>query len=103
MTVYTQNINQASFLTAFGCKLKEIKDKYPANTFVVEAPQWLLWYQKHIGWVSYRKFCNQRVRLKERGRTQAGLPKHFTGQAEGFTFKDLVKITPLRPASPQGV
>ncbi len=91
MVIHTQNINQASFLTAFGSKLIEVGGKYPNNIFVIEANRLVLWYEKHWGWVPYRKYCNQRIRLKERGRKLAGLPMHFTGKKEGTKFGKLEK------------
>lgn len=90
--IITRNINQAAFLTALGGSLLEIRDAYPNNAFVVEATPLLLWWEKHFGFVPYRKYCNQRIRLKERGRTMAGLPKHFMGKVEGNKFGDIARV-----------
>lgn len=92
--IKTRNINQAALLTTLGGELLDVQDKYPNNLFTVSANKLLLWYEKNIGLVPYRRYCNQRIRLKERGRTQAGLPKHFTGKKEGFEFQDIAMVKP---------
>lgn len=97
--VKTRNLNQASFLTAWGAELIEVTDRYPNNLFVISAHPLLLWYERHWGWIPYRKYCNQRVRLKERGRRLANLPKHFTGKSEGFNFLDVAHVKPAKKGS----
>lgn len=93
--VKTRNINQAAFLTALGGTLIDVQDNYPTNTFVVEAHPLMLWYERHIGLVPYRKYCNQRIRLKERGRRLANLPANFTGKHEGFNFAEIAIVKPF--------
>jgi hypothetical protein len=93
--VNTRNINQAAFLTTIGGKLLEIRDSYPNNIFVVEAHPLSLWWEKHFGLIPYRKYCNQRIRLKERGRRMAKLPEHFVGKDEGFNFADIARVRPF--------
>ena len=88
----TKNLNQAAFLTALGGELLEIQDDYPNNNFVVKSNPFVLWWEKHFGWIPYRKYCNQRIRLKERARKQSGLPAHFTGKSEGFQFQDIATV-----------
>lgn len=92
----TKNLNQASFLTALGGELLDIEDTYPNNYFVVRSSPFILWWEKHIGLVPYRKYCNQRTRLKERARKQSGLPAHFTGRSEGFNFADIAIVVDKR-------
>jgi hypothetical protein len=87
--IRTRNINQAAFCTTFGANLLAVEGDYPNNTFVVSVSPFVLWYEKYFGWLPYRKYSNQRVRLKDRGRSQAGLPKRYCGRIEGFTFADL--------------
>jgi hypothetical protein len=88
----TKNLNQAAYLTALGGELVEIQDEYPNNTFVVRTNRLVAWWEKHVGLIPYRKYCNQRIRLKERARKQAGLPAHFTGKSEGFQFQDIATV-----------
>jgi hypothetical protein len=92
--VKTRNINQAAFLTALGAKLVEVGDIYPNNTFVMETHPFVLWYEKHVGFVPYKKYCNQRIRLKQRGRKLANLPENFTGKSEGFNFAEIAMVKP---------
>lgn len=96
--VHTRNINQASLLTCLGGELIGVEGHYPNNVFIVKAHPLLLWYEKHIGLIPYRKYCNQRIRLKERGRKLAHLPKRFTGQSEGFRFEDIAHVRPFAKA-----
>lgn len=92
MKIKTRNLNQVSYLTTLGATLLEIEDKYPNNTFSVEANRFQLFMERHIGLIPYRKYCNQRVRLKERARKASGLPARFTGRDEGFRFADVVRV-----------
>lgn len=92
MIVKSRNINQIAYLTALGAKLIDVEGTYPNNTFVIEANRALLFLEKHIGLIPYRKYCNQRIRLKERGRKLAHLPAKFTGREEGFKFGDIARV-----------
>lgn len=90
--VKTRNLNQAAFLTALGGQLVEVADTYPNNLFLVYTHPIVLWWESHGGFVPYRKFCNQRIRLKERGRRLAHLPEKFTGKDEGFKFGNVAMV-----------
>jgi hypothetical protein len=100
MLVKSRNINQIAYLTALGAKLIDVEGAYPNNTFVVDSNRFLLFLEKHVGLIPYRKYCNQRIRLKERGRKLAKLPKKFVGKEEGFKFGDIARVTKLKVAKP---
>lgn len=90
--IRTDNINRAAFFTSFGAELVEMVGKYPTHIFVLKVPFWLGLYEKHVGLVDYKKYANQRIRLKRRGRRQSGLPESFTGSNKGFPMGDMAMV-----------
>ena len=93
MLYKTEVYNRAAFFTTIGGKLIEIQGKYPHNVFVLDVTWWQIIYEERCGWIPYKKYTRQRVRLKEKARKIAGLPAHFLGDGKkGFTFGDLAVV-----------
>jgi hypothetical protein len=91
--VRTKNLNQAAFLSSLGAEFLDVEDKYPDNTFVLRASPFHLFLEKSLGYILYKKFCNQRLRLKRFGRKKAGLPEKFVGNKdEGFLLQDVARV-----------
>lgn len=86
--VETTNLNQAALLLTIGAKLVHIYPNQPTWRFVFEVKLWQRWYEKHIGIVSYKKFCKSRGYLKSRA--YRGTP--FRGKDDSFMFNDLVRV-----------
>jgi len=97
MIITTNVIDRAAFFTTFGGKLLRIEGDYPQNQFIVEANRLLAFYEVIGGWIPYRKFCNERRKLKRKGRKQAGLPEYFTGNRDShFNLTDLARVVNLQ-------
>lgn len=91
MLYRTEVYNRAALFMTIGGKLLKIEGKYPHNIFDVEVTWWQILYEKACGWVPYKRYINQRNKLKKKARLQAGLPEHYLGDGKGgFTFADLV-------------
>lgn len=97
MQITTRSLDKAAFFIVFGGKLLEIIDKWPDNSFKVEMPRWVAWYQRIGGWVPHNHFCNVRRELKRKSRKQAGLPEHFTGDKKpGYMLMDVATWKPWK-------
>ncbi len=93
--ITTQSLDRAAFFTTFHAKLVTIVGRYPNNSFILDVPHWLSWYERVGGWVPYNYFCNQRRTIKRRSRKLAGLPERFTGDGHsGFKLLDLAVWQP---------
>lgn len=98
MMIKSRNINQAAFFTSLGGKLVHMENQYPQTTFFVEIKGWMKLYEK-LGIVNYRKYCRARVKLKIASKQHSGLPEHFTGKSEGFSFADIAMVKPQHQAA----
>ena len=77
-----------------GAKIVRVEGRNPDNIFIIDISEWILFYEKHIGLVKYRKYAAERAKLKEMCRRRQGLPAHYTTNKKvKFRFKDIVKIT----------
>lgn len=93
MLYKTEVFNRAALFTTIGGELVEIEGKYPHNVFVLEVTWWQIIYEKVCGWIPYKKFVRQRIRIKRKARKLAGLPASFLGDGKpGFTFGDLAVV-----------
>jgi len=89
--IETSNINKAAFYTAHGAKLISVKGRPPESVFKVDAPEWLIGFEKNIGIVPYRKYVNQRTRLKTHARKAAGLPaRYMSKKNQKVTLNDIL-------------
>ena len=86
-------MDRAAFFMALGGQLTRVDGKYPDCRFQITTHRFVVWYEKHIGWVPYRVFCEKRRDIKRKTRKMAGLPEHFTGDNNGkFTFEDIAIV-----------
>lgn len=92
MIIRTNNLNKAAFFTSFGAVVIDIEGKYPDQVFVIQSSKLVFLYEKYIGLVSYRRYTNQRIRLKRKGRKKSGLPMKFTGDDMGFKLGDMAIV-----------
>ena len=91
--ISTDNINKAAFFTSFGATLEKVEGRTPDNIFFVQVPKVLELYEKYVGIVSYRKFSNQRQRLKRLSRRRAGVPEKYRGKLKtGFKLREMIDI-----------
>ena len=93
MIIRTTALDQAAFFKFWGAKVITIDGKFLDNTFVLSTNRLVMWYEKHIGWVPYKHFCQERKNLKYMTRKRDGLPAHFTGHRKsGFRLEDVAYI-----------
>jgi hypothetical protein len=89
----TKDLDRAAFFITLGATLVELQEKYPENVFVIDVPLWMFSYEKYQLPIKYRKFCEARRKLKKKGRKEAGLPEHFTGENNGtYKMNDIAVI-----------
>jgi hypothetical protein len=93
--VTSKNLNQAAMLVAIGAKVIDIRDGYPAWEFVLQVNPWLIWYEKHVGIIPYRRYVGSRVLLKEMFYRKYGKNTEFRGKKDGFVFNDVVRVIPF--------
>ena len=87
--IETKNINKAAFYTGWGAKYISVSGKPPHSNFVLDVPKWVLIYEDKIGIISYRRYSNQRNRLKRIARKAAGLPVRYTAKRKN-TLNDIL-------------
>lgn len=96
-TIETKTLDRAAYLMCWGADMIKIEGKYPENRFTLEASEMILYYEKHFGFVNYRKFCNMRKRLKRQIRKLAGLPPYFhVGKIKGTRLMDIARYVPWK-------
>lgn len=96
MRINTNALNRAAFLFMFGGKLIHIDGHVPDCSFTIETNRFVLWYEKAIGFVPYRAFCESRRILKRKARIHSGLPTNYMDSTNGdFTFLDVAKVGKL--------
>ena len=90
MRITTQNINRAAFYTTCGAKYISVEGRPPHSNFTLEVSKWILYYEKFIGIVPYRKYVNQRKRLKRISRKAAGLPVHYSSRKKVHSLNKIL-------------
>lgn len=88
-------MDRAAFFMTLGAELMSLSEKYPHNVFNLRFPRWLFLWEGWVGLVPFRKFCINRQILKKRGREEAGLPQHFTGEYSPHLLKDIAVFRPF--------
>ena len=90
MSIITDILNRAAFYKACGAKLTKVDGYWPQSTFTLEVPRWILFYEKYIGWVKYRKYCTAREALKEKSKEHTKFLLDSNNKT-GFNFLDIAK------------
>lgn len=95
MKVITTNLNQAAFFVALGAKLLHIERRPHSQwDFELQVSWWMMWYEKHLGWLPYQRYLKTRTRLKRQFYDQYGLyvTSPFRGEREGNVFHDVIHV-----------
>lgn len=92
MRIVTKNLNQAAALHALGAEIVEIEDGHPQWTFKMKARFWMIWYEKYIGWMPYRRFTTSRSILKEEFFKRHSKNTNFRGKDDGKFFHDVIRV-----------